>query len=661
VSTIDNKTLNQPLFLALLVRHLAALNISNSAHGQSVMIVEPDFMFHDCINEVFGNGDSQLRACSTDATRSAAMPGTVYLHPSCPMRELKALYPSEGAWIIDMSTGSNKLSDMLVQTLPKNCKYTTYSAFLGSYRLSNNGDNTSFASFWEYAVELALSKAASWKSDAEPTMTTVPAMLRTSTTTETFQIVDWKAERQVSQVVKPLAGIRLLNPNKTYVLVGLTRDFGQSLCTLFVQQGARNIVLCSRNPPKVQPKWQTEMLAKGITVRFEPLDVTSLERVTAFKAKLAETLPPVGGVVNGAMVLEDRVFSQMSLETLQRVMNPKTVGSKNLDMVFNSPDMDFFVMTSSFAAIGGHAGQSNYAAANMYMNGLAADRRRRGLPGSVLNIGVIYGLGFLHREKDDLYEGLEREGYPPISERDIHHMFVEAIAAGKPNASPEQEVYDITTGLRRFPAQDPSLHWHSDPRFSHFTKRDEEDESSLDGAAAGADGAQKQSLKELMDAATTADELTLVLVDAFVARLQSQLQLDEGSVTGEHSIAEFGVDSLAAVQVRAWVWRAFGQDIAVMKLVGGGTIAKLCEEIAGVLFEARGVVKGETETETGVAAAAAVVGGGEERPVSPGSTAVDSPNESVGGVSATGSDSGVSDVTTVLSPVTAENGAEAQK
>jgi hypothetical protein len=201
-------------------------------------------------------------------------------------------------------------------------------------------------------------------------------------------------------------------------------------------------------------------------------------------------------------------------------------------------------MTSSFAAIGGHAGQSNYAAANMYMNGLAASRRRRGLPGSVLNIGVIYGLGFLHREKDDLYHGLEREGYPPISERDIHHMFVEAIAAGKPTPN---QIYDITTGLRRFPANDPKLHWHHDPRFSHFTKREDDDEGS------GGSSSQKQkTFKDFMDAAMTEDELVEVLVKAFIDRLQSQLQLAEGRVTGEQPIVDLGVDSLAAVEIRAW-------------------------------------------------------------------------------------------------------------
>jgi NAD(P)-dependent dehydrogenase (short-subunit alcohol dehydrogenase family) len=107
------------------------------------------------------------------------------------------------------------------------------------------------------------------------------------------------------------------------------------------------------------------MQARGVKISIEALDVTKLDDVRRLKQHLAKTMPPVGGVVNGAMVLEDRVFSQMSLDTLNRVMRPKTVGSRNLDLIFDDSDMEFFIMTSSFAAIGGHAGQSNYAAANM--------------------------------------------------------------------------------------------------------------------------------------------------------------------------------------------------------------------------------------------------------------------------------------------------------
>ncbi|KAL2139025.1 hypothetical protein VTI28DRAFT_5884 [Corynascus sepedonium] len=571
--------------------------VSSRAYGyHHIILVEADPMFHQCLEEVLRDGSIQIRACSTDKTRCMTMRGMVHLHSRSPIRDVKALYSPDGAWVLDMSTGSSKLSDLLKQTLPRNCKYTAYSTLL----CNSWDEDSSLATFWDKSVALSLARMAS----SDPTFTSaqmsVNDLLRADASIPPFQLVDWRAERTVSQLVKPLAGTRLLNPTRTYVLVGLTRDFGQSLCTLFVQQGARHLVLCSRNPPKVRPKWQSEMMAKGITVRFESLDVTSLQQVWSFKAKLAATLPPVGGVVNGAMVLEDRVFSQMSLDTFHRVMNPKTIGSSNLDKVFNATDMDFFIMTSSFAAIGGHAGQSNYAAANMYMNGLAASRRRRGLPGSVLNIGVIYGLGFLHREKDSLYQGLEREGYPPISERDIHHMFIEAIVAGRPpKTEQEEQVYDITTGLRRFPAGNPTLHWHHDPRFGHFARRDDDNadvETALSGAASSAGPAGTLSLRQKLNAASTHTELIGVLLPAFVARLRSQLQLDadisdgdtvNGRVTAEHSVVELGVDSLAALEVRAWAWKALGLDLAVMKLLSGTTIADLCREIAAEILEAR--------------------------------------------------------------------------
>ncbi|EAQ83688.1 hypothetical protein CHGG_10092 [Chaetomium globosum CBS 148.51] len=502
-------------------------------------------------------------------------------------------YGLEGAWVLDMSAGSRQNSlTYFVRTLPRNCTYATHSS-VPACPHSNVGGNKYATSLWEYAVALALAETAASPTDVEPAITAVPDLLRAKSPLPAFQTINWKAERSVSLTVKPLAVTNALSPTKT------------------------------RNPPETQLKWQAEMIANGITIRFEALDVTNLGAVISFKKKLAKTLPPVGGVVNGAMVLDDRVFSQMSLDTLDRVMRPKTVGSKNLDQVFDSPDMDFFIMTSSFAAIGGHAGQSNYAAANMYMNGLAASRRRRGLPGSVLNIGVIYGLGFLHRERDGLYSGLEREGYPPTSERDLHHMFTEAIAAGHPsNPSP---VYDITTGLRRFPAHDPTLSWHHDPRFSHFTRRDD------DGSGTATPYTAAAAAAEATTAACSAHprpphhhkqqkhHTLSCQVDAghhppTKSPTSSPPHCDDAaaaSVTPEHSPAELGVDSLAAVELRAWAWRVLGLDVAVMKITSGATIARLARDLAGGVVEGRekrvrdeggegeGGEGGEGETEKG--------------------------------------------------------------
>lgn len=200
-----------------------------------------------------------------------------------------------------------------------------------------------------------------------------------------------------------------------------------------------------------------------------------------------------------------------------------------------------------------------------YMNGLAANRRKRGLAGSVLNIGVIYGLGLLARERQDIYEGLERDGYPPISERDIHHMFLEAIVAGRPK--PDQ-ILDLTTGLSRYRINDPRpLHWHRDPRFSHYTVKEEDvDSPGVNYTHQG------QSIKEQIRGCVTIDDVREILESQFCRRLESLLQLPTNSISGDHNISELGVDSLAAVEVRAWIYKATSKDVPVLKILGPATI-----------------------------------------------------------------------------------------
>jgi hypothetical protein len=196
------------------------------------------------------------------------------------------------------------------------------------------------------------------------------------------------------------------------------------------------------------------------------------------------------------------------------------------------------------------------------MNGLAAQRRSRGLPGMAINIGVIYGLGFLHRESYHLYAGLEREGYPPISERDLHHMFLEAIVAGRPGS----QISDITTGLSRYRVHDPNpLHWHHDPRFSHHTVAE---------TTQSREQIEEQTLTDLLEQTDSVAAALKVLLPSFQSHLESLLRLPQDSIGEDRSLNELGLDSLVAVDIRSWIWKTAGQDVAVMKILGATSIAK---------------------------------------------------------------------------------------
>lgn len=360
--TIDSP--NYTVFLSLLLRYLTGLTIAENTHSDSVMLVEPDDTLLTCVGDVLASQGTTVHVCTADVGKSAENLQFRLLHPNSSNREIRAMFPAEGAHLFDFLPEGSRLSELIVDSLPRNCEYSSRYSLFTSDHVNTLEDASAVEHVWEAGISLALQATESGTVLMNPSVFTVPELLDAVEPTQPFQILDWRKERTVQHIVKPLVETQLLRPYKTYVLVGLTRDFGQSLCRLFVEQGARNIVLVSRNP-NTSPVWKDELERLGVNIRIEALDVTKLEDVVVFKERLAESMPPVAGIVNGAMVLEDKVFAQMTLETLNRVMLPKTVGSKNLDVVFDSPDMEFFIMTSSFAAIGGHAGQSNYAAANM--------------------------------------------------------------------------------------------------------------------------------------------------------------------------------------------------------------------------------------------------------------------------------------------------------
>ena len=154
----------------------------------------------------------------------------------------------------------------------------------------------------------------------------------------------------------------------------------------------------------------------------------------------------------------------MSFDELVTVLKPKVDGSVYLDELFSENTLDFFVFFSSISAVTGNAGQANYGAANSFMCSMAAHRRNRGLAASVINIGVIIGVGYVTREVTTSgLNHLHKNGYMWMSESDFHQTFAEAILAGRPESGLTPE---ITTGLRLIKSDESHLPiWYDNPVF----------------------------------------------------------------------------------------------------------------------------------------------------------------------------------------------------
>ncbi|KAJ0120669.1 Nonribosomal peptide synthetase 14 [Diaporthe amygdali] len=582
---------NEDRLVPLLVRTLLARRLMSLSQPGPTATHEADGSFASLL-ECAQRGQEHehpIYHTTIDQKKAASDERFILIHPRSTLRRLQDTLPTEAGTLVDFTLGPTSASSLAAKL-----SHRSLLAPKGSLvQLMGQVDTRSEA---EHCVAEAISdaqdlltKAAAHLHETAPAVTVHRVVGQG--TQPYFGAVDWitDAQRPLVQRIRQIEASTILSPSKTYLLVGLTGDLGQSLSRFMVENGARYIVVASRNPGTAK-NWAADVQAMGATIRLEALDVTDLSAVRRMKENLASVLPPIGGVINGAMILADGLFADMTVENLQKVLQPKVAGSHNLDVAFSDPEPDFFIMFSSLTAIGGNSGQSNYTGANLYMAGLAAQRRKRGLAASVLDIGMLVGIGYINRvEGSEIYKNLRRQGYRPISEHDIHHMFVEAVVAGRVGSGSVSS--QLSTGLQRFnPHGDNELPWHSDPRLSHHTI-----DANGELAASSGSGDALQSVRGLIQDSQTQEQISAALQEAFAAQLESMLRLPGGSINKDAPIIDLGVDSLVAVEIRAWFLKEVEKDVPVLKILGGDSVATVCEETAKEIMEERTALEEQAE------------------------------------------------------------------
>ncbi|CAD0111492.1 unnamed protein product [Aureobasidium uvarum] len=365
-------------------------------------------------------------------------------------------------------------------------------------------------------------------------------------------LTDWTTDASVAMTVRPLEAKHLFRSDRTYLMIGLTGAMGITLCQWAIENGARTIVLTSRSP-KTDQVWLAKTRRLGADVRIMAMDISERASVESVIKQIQHELPPLAGVCNGAMVLRDKSFLDMDVEDLNLVLQPKVKGSQNLDEVLGNIDLDFFIFLSSCAAAIGNPGQANYHAANLFMAGLAAQRRQRGLTASVIHLGYIADVGYVTRQAQSMRERLERLLFQPLSASDIHNAFAEAIVAGRPDQ--EGSSFDIIMGMgpskQRIP-QERQPYYFSNPRFAHFNP------PTIEVVERASQQESGRNVKQQISEATSEDEAVECVFQAFRGKLASIMQLSLDGITVEQPLMDVGIDSLVAVEIRNWFTKELG-------------------------------------------------------------------------------------------------------
>ncbi|HTZ42871.1 MAG TPA: type I polyketide synthase, partial [Jatrophihabitans sp.] len=172
----------------------------------------------------------------------------------------------------------------------------------------------------------------------------------------------------------------------TVLVTGGTGTLGGLVARRLVTgHGVRHLVLVSRRGPDAPGAAElvAELESLGASVSVVAADLAERGQVESLLSSVGQ---PLVGVVHAAGILDDGTVESLTAERVSAVLRAKADAAWHLHEL--AGPLDFFVLFSSAASILGNAGQANYAAANAFLDGLAALRRAAGLPATSLAWGL---------------------------------------------------------------------------------------------------------------------------------------------------------------------------------------------------------------------------------------------------------------------------------
>jgi NAD(P)-dependent dehydrogenase (short-subunit alcohol dehydrogenase family) len=199
--------------------------------------------------------------------------------------------------------------------------------------------------------------------------------------------------QQHPPTAKPVGSV---NTDGTYLITGGYGGLGLQVADWLFSQGVRFFVLVGRRGPSEEVGVKLDkMEAEGASVLRGQADSSSEMDLQRLLAELAAApgFPPLAGVLHAAGVLDDGVIGDMSWERFSKAMMPKVEGARLLDKLTAHMDLSHFILFSSITSITASGGQSNYAAANAYLDGVAARRTSRGAAALAVNWGPWADVG----------------------------------------------------------------------------------------------------------------------------------------------------------------------------------------------------------------------------------------------------------------------------
>jgi acyl transferase domain-containing protein/acyl carrier protein len=267
-----------------------------------------------------------------------------------------------------------------------------------------------------------------------------------------------------------------------------------------------------------------ESLGVRHVLLVEAGDAGDRERMRELIASI-DPAHPLDAVIDAARVRDDGLIESLDRGRLEGVLRRRAEAAWNLHELTRELELSRFLLVSDVAGVAGSAAQAGYAAANSFLDGLAAHRRALGLPATSLAWGPLGAAG--------------RGGFAPSPPAQLLAQLGEVLGLDRP-----------------FVAQ---AELDRDALRAHF--RTESLPSVLRGfvpASLRAGGAVEATLAARLVAAPQ-EERARIALEAVVGHIAAVLgHASAGDIDPDRPLQELGFDSLTAVELRNRLGAASG-------------------------------------------------------------------------------------------------------
>jgi len=361
--------------------------------------------------------------------------------------------------------------------------------------------------------------------------------------------------RLARQLLAEPASRLQLRGDAVYLVTGGLGGLGIAAARRLVERGARTLVLVSRRGATTDAARRAiaELEARGATVVVERADVADREAIAGVLRRHR-----VDGVIHAAGVMAPAMISAIDPDQLGETMAAKVAGARHLHELTADQPLEFFVLYSTVATLFGMPGQGAYAAANAYLDALAAVRRAHGLPATSIAWTVIEGTGMAAHADAKAIGQLADRGVATLA-IDRATDALERLLHGDVPAHAGVVGFD----LRRWTAFYP--HARTNPRLAPLA-------DDLDSRP------QRALASELR---TRPDRL--VAVEAYLCEALATVLHHEEPLDPKRPLSDLGMDSLTVIELQSLVKTDLDVEVPSERLLAGLSIRELASEIAALL------------------------------------------------------------------------------